>query len=111
MVAEVATALAGLGGLGAGVITTLGAGLFGRRKAKADATEVLTQAAANLVEPLSTQLAAVTREFAEHRRAAEQTETRRRVAAAQHKVWDEQVAASLRALGEQVAPPPPLEDI
>ncbi|WP_280447818.1 hypothetical protein [Nocardia cyriacigeorgica] len=123
MLLEIGTALGalGVGGIGAAAIT----GWFGRRRtesgveldeatadrARAEAVDVLTRAASVLVDPLTKQLDTVTRELAAVRAENAEAKVRRRAAAAQHAAWDAQVADSLRALGEDVAPPPPLEDI
>ncbi|MBF6328723.1 hypothetical protein [Nocardia transvalensis] len=100
MIADVGAVLGGLGvgSLGTAFVT----GLLGRRKQRADAVQVLTKAAADLVEPLRNQLAEVTHAFEEHKQ-------RHRVAAARHTVWDNEVRESLRAVGLEVPPPPPLD--
>jgi hypothetical protein len=111
----------GVGGIGVALI----GGMFNRRRnqsgaeldeatadrARAEAVDVLTRAAAVLVEPLTAQLNTVTRELAAVKAENTESAVRRRAAAAQHAAWDAQVAESLRALGVDVAPPPPLEEI
>ncbi|NEW27234.1 hypothetical protein GV790_11140 [Nocardia cyriacigeorgica] len=123
MLLEIGAALGtlGVGGVGVALVN----GMFSRRRnrsgveldeatadrARAEAVDVLTRAASVLVDPLTKQLDTVTRELAAVRAEKAEEGVRRRAAAAQHAAWDEQVADSLRALGEDVAPPPPLEDI
>ncbi|MEU0871662.1 hypothetical protein [Nocardia brasiliensis] len=109
MIAEVAAVL-GAAGVG-GITTAAATGLFGRRKNRADAAAVLTQAAAQMVEPLSRQLAEVTAALEEHKRADLARQRRQRAAAVRHVRWDTTVAEQLRALGAEVPPPPPLEVI
>lgn len=107
VIAEVAAVLgAGVGGIGGAVAN----GLFSRRKSKADAVAVLTQAAAQMVEPLSKQVASQAAALEEHKRADLARIERQRKAAKRHIAWDTTVAASLRALGKDVPPPPPLEE-
>lgn len=106
MLAEVASVLGGLlTGVG-GVIT---AGVIGRRKRGADTVQVLTQAAAQMVEPLSLQLAAMTAELEAHRRTIVAAEQRCRLAATCHTSWDTEVRSCLLDLGVDVPPPPPVE--
>lgn len=109
VIAEVAAVL-GAAGVG-GITTAAATGLFGRRKNRADAAAVLTQAAAQMVEPLSRQLAEVTAALEEHKRADLARQRRQRAAAVRHVRWDTTVAEQLRALGAEVPPPPPLEVI
>ncbi|WP_147286965.1 hypothetical protein [Nocardia otitidiscaviarum] len=109
MIAEVAAVLGGVGAGGIG--TALVTGLLGRRKSRADAVAVLTQAAAQMVEPLSRQLAEVTAALEEHKRADRARQRQQRAAAARHVLWDNTVAEQLRALGAEVPAPPPLEVI
>lgn len=103
---QIATALSGAG---AGIFGTLLTGAFGRRKNRADAAAVLTQAAAGLVEPLRKELAETRADFAEHKRSDAEREHRRREALAHHTVWDNEVAQRLEDLGYPVGPPPALE--
>jgi hypothetical protein len=105
MISEVASVL---GGLLTGVGGVCAAGILGRRKRRADAVQVLTQAAAQMVEPLSRQLAAMTAEMEAHRRVVADAERRCRLAAPQHASWDIVVRSSLLDLGVDVPPPPPL---
>ncbi|WP_280247957.1 hypothetical protein [Nocardia abscessus] len=123
MLLEIGAALGtlGVGGIGVALV----GGMFNRRRnqsgaeldeatadrARAEAVDVLTRAASVLVDPLTKQLDTVTRELAAVRAENAENAVRRRAAAAQHAAWDAQVADSLRALGEEVAPPPPLEEI
>src|SRR5690606_31470198 len=65
-----------LGGLVTGVGGVCAAGLLSRRKRRADAVQVLTQAAAQMVEPLSRQIAAMTAELEAHRRVVADSEQR-----------------------------------
>ncbi|WP_306365428.1 hypothetical protein [Nocardia sp. CC227C] len=104
---DVATALGGLGvgGLGVALVT----GVFGRKKSKADAVAVLTEAAAAMVEPLRKELAVVRKELEDHKEADRTRQSKQIVAAARHTAWDNQVRESLRANGIEVAAPPPLE--
>ncbi|WP_327151864.1 hypothetical protein [Nocardia sp. NBC_01329] len=106
MISEVASVL---GGLVTGVGGVCAAGIFNRRKRRADAVAVLTRAAAQMVEPLSRQLAAMTAELEAHRRMVADAERRCRLAAPQHASWDIVVRSSLLNLGVDVPPPPPLE--
>ncbi|MGW1737825.1 hypothetical protein ACWCPQ_03355 [Nocardia sp. NPDC001965] len=98
-----------LGGLVTGVGGACAAGIFNRRKRRADAVAILTRAAAQMVEPLSRQLAAMTAELEAHRRMVADAEQRCRLAAPQHASWDIVVRSSLLDLGVDVPPPPPLE--
>ncbi|WP_328396179.1 hypothetical protein [Nocardia sp. NBC_00416] len=97
-----------LGGMVTGVGGAFAAGLFSRRKHRADAVQVLTRAAAQMVEPLSRQIAAMTAELEAHRRIVADCEQRCRLAATQHTSWDIVVRSSLLTLGVDVPPPPPL---
>lgn len=107
MFTEVASVL---GGLLTGVGGVIAAGLLGRRKRRADAVQVLTQAAAQMVEPLSRQLAAMTAELEAHRRTIVAAEQRCRLAATCHTSWDTEVRSCLLDLGVDVPPPPPVGD-
>lgn len=107
MFAEVASVL---GGLLTGVGGVLTAGLVGRRKRRADAVHVLTRAAAQMVDPLSRQLAATTAELEAHRRTIVAAEQRCRLAATCHTNWDIEVRSCLLDLGVDVPPPPPVEN-
>ncbi|WP_218002437.1 hypothetical protein [Nocardia brevicatena] len=99
-----------LGGLLTGVGGVFTAGILGRRKRRADAVQVLTQAAAQMVEPLSRQLAAMTAELEAHRRTIVAAEQRCRLAATCHTSWDTEVRSCLLDLGVDVPPPPPVEN-
>ncbi|MBF6138132.1 hypothetical protein IU501_34755 [Nocardia otitidiscaviarum] len=125
---QIAAAIGALGTLGfGGAFVT---GVFGRRKNKADAAAILTQAAAGLVEPFRNELAETRRELgetrrelgetkrelgetkrelSEHQRRDAEREQNRRAAAARHIAWDSDVARRLRDLGQPVADPPTLE--
>lgn len=105
MISEVVSVL---GGLVTGVGGVLAAGVMSRRKRRADAVQVLTGAAAAMVEPLSRQLAAMTAELEAHRRVVAAAEQRCRLATSQHASWDVVVRSSLLDLGVDVPPPPPL---
>lgn len=95
-----------LGGLVTGVGGVCAAGAFSRRKRNADAVQVLTQAAAQMVEPLSRQVAAMAAELEAHRRVVAAAEQRCRLVT-QHTSWDVVVRSSLLNLGVDVPPPPP----
>ncbi|WP_280420001.1 hypothetical protein [Nocardia carnea] len=107
MITELASVL---GGLVTGVGGVCAAGLLSRRKRRADAVQVLTQAAAQMVEPLSRQIQAMTAELEAHRRVVADAEQRCRLAATQHTSWDVVVRSSLLNLGVDVPPPPPMAD-
>lgn len=107
MIGELASVL---GGLVTGVGGVCAAGVLSRRKRRADAVQVLTQAAAQMVEPLSRQIAAMTAELEAHRRVVADSEQRCRLAASQHASWDVVVRSSLLNLGVDVPPPPPLSE-
>ncbi|ONM47964.1 hypothetical protein [Nocardia donostiensis] len=99
-----------LGGLVTGVGGILAAGLLSRRKRRADAVQVLTQAAAQMVEPLSRQIAAMNAELDEHRRVVAAAEERCRRASSRHTSWDHEVRFTLLQLGVDVPPPPPVDE-
>lgn len=82
---------------GAGTIGVIINALISRRKIGADATQVITQAAASLVSSTTGRLEAVEREL-----------TAIRSSARKHEAWDRQVVRQLRAAGLEVADPPPL---
>ncbi|MGW0181459.1 hypothetical protein [Nocardia sp. NPDC003345] len=105
MISELASVL---GGLVTGVGGVFAAGVFSRRKRRADAVAVLTAAAAQMVEPLSRQIAVMTAELEAHRRVVAAAERRCRLASTQHASWDIVVRSSLLDLGVDVPPPPPL---
>lgn len=106
MITELASVLGGLlTGIGGAVV----AGLFQRRKRRADVAQVLTRAARQMVEPLSRQIEAMNAELDEYRRVVASAEQRCQKAADRHTTWDYEVRSSLRELGVDVPPPPPVE--
>lgn len=108
MITELASVL---GGLLTGIGGAVAAGMFQRRKRRADAALVLTRAARQMVEPLSRQIETMNAELDEYRRAVAAAEQRCRQAGDRHATWDYEVRCSLRELGADVPPPPPVEKL
>lgn len=108
----------GAGGLGA-IIAAIFNGLFSKRKLGAEATEIITKAAAGVVTNLENEIKRQQRVntdlIAEHRATirtlmlnhAEEIEEWRRTAQ-QHIAWDYTVKDRLALLGVEVPDPPPL---
>lgn len=106
--------LTALGALGVGGgITAVITGLLGRRGQRVDNLAKLEAIASGIAEKATAaadrRVEQIEREFSAFKAHVEEVSVRRRVAAAAHAVWDEQVAESLRNLGGTVPPPPPLE--
>lgn len=106
----------------AGISTIIGAvitGLFSKKKLGAEATEIITNAAASVVTNLQAELARqqsvnteLVREHKEHMRAlveshAEEIEEVRRVLQL-HVAWDAIAIAKMADLGVELPPAPPL---
>ncbi len=99
LIVQIATAVGATGVVGAAFTA-----LLSRRKtraevdaAKADAAQVISQAAASLVGPLEARVQSMSMQLAE-------TEKLLRA----HAVWDREVMGALNALGTEVRQPPPL---
>ncbi|WP_148307079.1 hypothetical protein [Nocardia nova] len=113
---ELADALSNLAGVGAGGLGgALITGLFTRRRNRIDAVEKLegiaTRLAENAVAGAERRVSDVERKLQALELDYAARESRRRVTAALHGKWDNDVAASLRELGVEVPPPPPLETV
>lgn len=105
-----------LGTLGVGsVLAALVTGLFSRKKLGADATEIITKAAAGVVERTEADNARLRVELLQERRdrETEQDEFRRLIDAHTktlqlHAAWDALAAARLEEQGIMLPPPPPV---
>jgi hypothetical protein len=116
--AELLAALLGVGGLGA-IIAAVVTGLFSKRKLGAEATEIITKAAAGVVTNMQAEIdrqvrrnselitehrAALERIVSDH--ATEMAEVRRVLGL--HVAWDGIAIARLAELGITLPPAPPL---
>lgn len=118
MDANVMVAILGAGGL-ASIIAAVVAGLFSKRKLGAEATEIITKAAAGVVTNLQAEVERQSKaredQAREHRAAiealtasrdAEMAEVRRVLQL--HVAWDAIAIARLGDLGVEMPPAPPL---
>lgn len=115
---QLVVAILGAGGLGA-IAAAVITGLFSKRKLGAEATEIITKAAAGVVTNLESenkrQAVRIDRMIEEHRTAmralvdshAEEMEEVRRVLQL-HVAWDAIAIAKMASLGEEMPPAPPL---
>lgn len=118
MSAAVIAALLGAGGLGA-IVAAIVTGLFSKRKLGAEATEIITKAAAGVVTNMQAEIdrqvkrnddlveehrATLARVMADHQREKEDV---RRVLQL-HVAWDAIAIAKLGDLGVDLPPAPPL---
>lgn len=118
MSAAILAALLGAGGLGA-IVAAIVTGLFSKRKLGAEATEIITKAAAgvvtNMQAEIDRQVARNEALIADHRRAmdhvvaehAKEMGNVRRVLQL-HVAWDAIAIAKLNDLGVDLPPAPPL---
>ncbi len=118
MSASLIIALLGVGGLGA-IAAAIVTGLFSRRKLGAEATKIITDAAAGVVTSLEREIVRQRERMEimidEHRAAirtlmanhAEEIEENRR-ALQMHTAWDYLAIDRLREHGVDLPPPPPL---
>lgn len=105
-----------LGTLGIGsVVAAVVSGLFSRKKLGADATQIITQAAAGVVERTEADNARLRAEVAEERLMREQRENELRRLIDQHTrvlqlhaAWDHIAVERLAAAGIELPEPPPL---
>lgn len=117
-VASILVAVLGAGGLGA-IIAAIVAGLFSKRKLGAEATEIITKAAAgvvtNMQAEIDRQVSRNERLIADHRLALQQViaahekeiEDVRRVLQL-HVAWDAIAIAKMADVGVELPPAPPL---
>lgn len=115
---QIIVAILGAGGLGA-VIAAIVAGLFSKKKLGAEATEIITKAAAGVVTNMQAEIDRQVRRnddlVAEHRAFvdrlmashAEEVEEFRRVLQL-HVAWDSIAIAEMAKLGVNLPPAPPL---
>jgi len=92
------------GGAVGAVLVTIANGLFSKRKLSAEATKIITDAAAGVAAELRIDNTAARLEVTELR-----TEVRQLNAVATvHSFWDRQAYDALKAQGIEMPPPPPL---
>jgi hypothetical protein len=115
---EVIIAALGAGGFGA-IIAAIVTGLFSKRKLGAEATEIITKAAAGVVKDLNSELGRVRAEAAQQRSDYEGTIARINDDHAKemrdvrntlqlHVAWDTIALAKLAEIGVELPPVPPL---
>lgn len=118
MSTDVLVAVLGTGGL-ATIVSAIVAGIFSKRKMGAEATEIITKAAAGVVSDLRTEIERQKRDREElvrehraemrlliHSHDTEMQEVRRVLQL--HVAWDAIAIAKLGDLGVQLPPAPPL---
>lgn len=112
-VQEWATLLTAVGA--GGGITALVGGLFGKRTRKVDNLAKLEQIATGMVERVNAdadrRVADLAKQLADLKTETQEAAARRHIAAAAHRLWDEQVAQKLHELGAEVSPPPSIEGV
>ncbi|WP_433592328.1 hypothetical protein [Nocardia sp. CA-145437] len=106
---DMADALGGLlaGGIGVKLID----GVLGRRRGRTDVLNQLEEISGRLAARAEVRMREVEQQLADYKAEDADRQMRQRLAAARHTAWDLQVRESLRALGVEVAEPPPLEVI
>lgn len=99
LVVQVATGIGATGAIGAALTAMLS-----RRKTraevdatKADAAQVISQAAASLVGPLESRVQALTMQLNETDRMLRE-----------HAIWDREIVEALHGMGKDIRQPPPL---
>lgn len=95
--------------LGGGVFTGLVDRVFLRRSTRADVVDKLEAISGRLAERADARMQQVEQQLAEHRRADEERERRRRARLAEHAVWDSELVEEVRRLGGNIRPAPPLD--